>query len=66
MICLHCSKIDLQSDRKMSREGFGKCKQEPLVGRYISLSYNRECSHYEAAKDEIVNKRVEWNDRRAA
>lgn len=66
MICLHCTNADLQREPAMSREGFGKCKQEPLAGRYISLSYERQCSHYEAADAEIVNKRVEWNRRRDA
>jgi hypothetical protein len=65
MICLHCTQVDLKANPTLSREGFAACKQEPAVGRYVSLMFERVCLAYERAGTEVVQARDAWNKKRS-
>lgn len=64
MICLHCKHLDLRSHPKHSAVGYGKCKQEKLVGVFESISIERQCEKYAEADAETIAKREEWNAKR--
>ena len=64
MICLECKHADLQAHPALSREGFVKCKAQPSILQFVSLTYNRHCKDYQVADDDILDSRHKWNENR--
>lgn len=46
----------------MANEGCGQCKQDLKSGQFVSYSYKRECDKYERAAEEVIVKRLAWQD----
>lgn len=61
MTCLHCLKLDLKSNPKHAKIGFGHC-QSHAVGSFVSFSHPT-CEMYKAAPKEIVEQRIEFEKR---
>lgn len=64
MICLHC-KHSTSKDAPMSRQGFGRCVFHQ-VGRYVSVTFERECGKFAALPDPEIAARDEWQKRNEA
>lgn len=63
--CIKCVNLDLKSDERMTKVGFGRCKKLPSHS-YTSVYREIECKQFREAKAEIVEKRIEWRNKREA
>lgn len=61
--CIKCLNLDLKSDERMTKQGFGRCKKYPSYC-YTSVYREIDCKHYRDAKPEIIEKRIEWRIKR--
>lgn len=60
MICLECSKLDLQKYPHHARAGLGKCRHAELEGTFVSFANRRECNEFSPAPEEVAQKRITW------
>ncbi|PUA17288.1 hypothetical protein C7W93_15275 [Glaciimonas sp. PCH181] len=60
MKCLTCKHLDLKSNDKMARLGFGKCKLDKEAWRYVSFRFERVCKTLEPVTDAVAKKRTDW------
>lgn len=57
--CIECSQLDLQSNRAMAKQGFGRCPHDP-TSTFVSVTFNRVCRKLKPAPADIVAARVTW------
>lgn len=63
--CIQCANLDLKSDERMAKEGFSRCKKfSPEC--YVSVYREIECQHYRKAESGVIEKRIEWRNKREA
>lgn len=62
MKCLHCKHLDLQSNVKKAKLGFGLCAVKKESGESVSFRFDRNCDRYRDVDDEIKEKRITWAD----
>lgn len=60
MKCLECKNLDLKHAPKMSRHGFGHCKQEGRSYVHVSVTWNRECGKFKAVDEATIGERSIW------
>ena len=58
MTCLQCANLTSHS-QKMAREGFGNCKVR-VEWKYLSITYDRQCRHFDQVSPEVAKTRTEW------
>lgn len=63
MKCLECKSLDLKSHPAHAKTGFGQCKKEKLKGVFVSISFEWTCPGFEAAKPDLVAKRIDWYEK---
>lgn len=62
MKCLTCANLDLQTFKKHSATGFGKCKHEE-VGMFVNITRERTCKRFTQAEGKTITSRQEWADK---
>ena len=61
--CLKCKNVSLQPYPRHAAIGLGRCTKE-VFATFYSIDKKRECADYEQANDEILQKRMIWNEKR--
>lgn len=63
--CVECAQLDLRSPPKdLARHGLGRClRARPgpqSAGRFVSITYRRECATFTRADEKTVEQRRAW------
>jgi hypothetical protein len=61
--CIKCQNLDLHANEGMVKNGFSRCKKR-ANWEFVSIQRDIQCADYKEAKPEIVEKRIEWRNRR--
>lgn len=66
MICLKCKHLDdLRKNPKHTEVGVGVCIKLNEPGVFVSFNFRRDCSGFDAAADEVSQKRIVWYEGKA-
>jgi hypothetical protein len=58
--CIDCKHCDMKADRANARAGTGHCDFETMVGRFVNVTWPRECEKFDALPAEQSQARRDW------
>ena len=59
MKCATCSRLDLEKYPVHATRGLGRCKEEEQLGKFVTMTYERDCEQYRKASETVIQQRRE-------